>query len=133
MYFSVPAISFLYDVIYLQWLLFHHPFPVPECGISEDLFHQNFTFDSPEQLKGPDINSVQWYLYHRTYFPSLPHYATFLGLVKLRLSISHIPIVACSIPDILMKLLEFKSSSQEGINGGLLRTSLLTPHDVGKK
>ena len=84
-------------------------------------------------LKGPDINSVQWYLYHRTYFPSLPHYATFLGLVKLRLSISHIPIVACSIPDILMKLLEFKSSSQEGINGGLLRTSLLTPHDVGKK
>ena len=54
----MPAISFLYAVIYLQWLMFYHTFLVPEHRISEDMPHQNFLFNSSEQIEVIGIKPV---------------------------------------------------------------------------
>ena len=53
---SVFVGSSLSGVIYLQWLPFHHLYPVPMCKLSEDMPHQNFPFCSSMQLVGPDLN-----------------------------------------------------------------------------
>ena len=56
--FPMPAIYFLYAVIYLQWLMFYHTFLVPEHRISEDPTHQNFLFNFSEQIEGIGIKPV---------------------------------------------------------------------------
>ena len=43
------VVSFLSDMIYLQWLLFRHPFLVPERKIP---------FYSSGQFDGPDLNTI---------------------------------------------------------------------------
>ena len=58
MSFSVPSISSLSDVIYLQWLLFLHTFLVPKCRLSEDLPHQILPFCSSKHPLGLDLSPV---------------------------------------------------------------------------
>ena len=54
--FSVLAVSSLSYVIFFQWSLFHHIYPVPMSKLSKDLPHQSCLFCPSIYILGPDLN-----------------------------------------------------------------------------
>ena len=79
LFLSMHAVSYLSGVICLQWLLFHHIYPLPLCKLSKNMLHQNLYFCSLMQILGPDLNIFIWDQWLQTFLPLLPHYIVHVG------------------------------------------------------